>query len=212
MALYPGSTYFFHLSPHAVIMEPSVSLTALVLDKKPLESLMLKNVPVVPPKSVIKTFRHVSASDVDLVLSQDAESLTPGSFILRRGDWAQYFLDAWFDPLYRSYNFAKAEIHALVSNSQSSALQSVVSLTNLSHFPQDHFVQWHPTILARLALVPQRIFNSYSPTSVNASADGKYKENDFLIRFYGCERDDKRDCEKEMEPYWRLWAKKTGNE
>jgi mannan polymerase II complex MNN11 subunit len=117
MALYPGSTYFFHLSPHAAIMEPSVSLTALVLDKKPLESLMLKDVPVVPPKSVIKTFRHVSASDVDLVISQDAESLSPGSFVLRRGDWAQYFLDAWFDPLYRSYNFAKAEIHALVSNS-----------------------------------------------------------------------------------------------
>lgn len=67
-----------------------------------------------PPDSVIKTFGHLKAKDVDFIISQDAENLCPGSFILRRTDWTRYFLDVWFDPLYRSYNFAKAEIHALV--------------------------------------------------------------------------------------------------
>lgn len=38
-----------------------------------------------------------------------------------------------------SYNFQKAEAHAL-----------------------EHIVQWHGTILAKLALVPQRILNSYT--------------------------------------------------
>ena len=116
MTLYPGSTYFFHLSPHALIMDPTQSLTSLVLDNKALDSLMIKGVPVIPPASVIKTFGHLSAKDVDLVVSQDGESLSPGSLIIKKGDWAQYFLDAWFDPLYRSYNFAKAEVHALVSS------------------------------------------------------------------------------------------------
>lgn len=116
MTLYPGSAYLFHLSPHALIMDPSQPLTSLVLDKKPLESLMIKGVPVVPPASVIKTFGHLSGKDVDLVVSQDGESLSPGSLIIKKGEWAQYFLDAWFDPLYRSYNFAKAEVHALVSS------------------------------------------------------------------------------------------------
>lgn len=116
MALYPGSSYFFHLSPHAVIMDPSISLTSHILEKKKLDSIMIKDVPVVPPDSVIKTFSHISGTDVDLIITQDGDNLCPGSFILKTGEWAHYLLDAWFDPLYRSYNFAKAETHALVSN------------------------------------------------------------------------------------------------
>jgi hypothetical protein len=75
---------------------------------------------------------------VDFVLTQDKEGLAGGSFMVRTGEWAKYFLDAWFDPLYRSYNFQKAESHAL-----------------------EHIVQWHGTVLAKLALVPQRLINSY---------------------------------------------------
>jgi mannan polymerase II complex MNN11 subunit len=44
----------------------------------------------------------------------------------------------WFDPLYRSYDFAAAEKHAL-----------------------EHIVQWHMTVLSRLVLVPQKLFNAY---------------------------------------------------
>lgn len=114
MTLYPGSLYFFHLSPHSLIMNPSQPLTSHVLDKKRLGSIMMKKTPVVPPDSVIKTFSHLAPEDVNLIITQDEHNLCPASFIVRRGDWAEYFLDAWFDPLYRSYKFAKAEVHALV--------------------------------------------------------------------------------------------------
>ena len=70
-------------------------------------------------------------------------------------------------------------------------------------------VQWHPTILAKLALVPQRTINSYSPKSPYPSKDGIYRKGDFLIRFYACDADAKRNCEDEMEPYWKEWAKET---
>jgi mannan polymerase II complex MNN11 subunit len=115
MTLYPHTTYFFHLSPHAIIMNPWLSLTSHIVDEKRLEHLMLKDTPVVPPDSVIKTFSHLKGNDVDLILTQDSENLSSGSFIIKKGDWAYFFLDSWFDPLYRSYNFAKAENHALVS-------------------------------------------------------------------------------------------------
>ena len=75
---------------------------------------MLKDVSVVPPDSIVKTSSDLKPDDVDLILSRDKESLNPGSFIIRQGDFARFFLDVWFDPLYRSYNFAKAETHALV--------------------------------------------------------------------------------------------------
>ena len=114
MTKYPHSTYFFSLSPHSLIMNPKLSIASHVMDKKRLESLMLRDKPVVPPDSVIRTFTHLKGDKVDLVLTQDGEGLCQGSFVIRRGEWAKFFLDTWFDPLYRSYNFQKAEAHALV--------------------------------------------------------------------------------------------------
>jgi mannan polymerase II complex MNN11 subunit len=83
---------------------------------------MLKDVPIVPPDSIIKTFTHLQEKDVDLIITQDKEDLNPGSFILRNGEFARFFLDIWFDPLYRNYNFAKAEVHGLVCFSSISLL------------------------------------------------------------------------------------------
>lgn len=116
MTKYPYTTYFFALSPHALIMNPPLTLESHIMEKKRLESVMLKDKPVVPPDSVIKTFSFLKGDKIDLVLTQDGEGLCQGSFILRRGNWARFFLDTWFDPLYRSYNFQKAEGHALVSD------------------------------------------------------------------------------------------------
>lgn len=74
---------------------------------------MLQDVPVVPG-SVVKTFSHLKGDDVDLIIAQDKEGLSAGSFILRRGDFARFLLDIWFDNTYRLYEFVKAETHALV--------------------------------------------------------------------------------------------------
>lgn len=118
MTLYAHTPFFFSLSPHAMIMSPSLSLYDHILGKSRLESLMMKDIPVVPPDSVIHTFSHLKAEKVDFILTQDYENLSHGSFILRRGDWANFLLDVWFDPLYRAYNFQKAEGHALVSSTR----------------------------------------------------------------------------------------------
>ncbi|TKA69873.1 hypothetical protein B0A49_05552 [Cryomyces minteri] len=181
MTLYPHSAFFFYLSQNALIMNPSLSLERHVLGPARLESLMIVDKPVVPPDSVIKTFSHLKGDRINLVITQDGEGLSQESFILRRGNWAKYFLDSWFDPLYRSYNFQKAEGHAL-----------------------EHLVQWHGTVLAKLALIPQRTINSYSRDSSN-NKDGTYHEGDFVANFHGCDRDGNRNCEKEMAPLMTRW-------
>ena len=130
MTAFPHSTYFLSLSPHALIMNPSLDIKSHVTDKNRLESLMMRDKPVVPPDSVIRTFSHLRGDKIDMILTQDGEGLCQGSFILRRGEWAKFFLDTWFDPLYRSYNFQKAEGHALVSLScLHRRLNSVVAKT-----------------------------------------------------------------------------------
>ena len=129
MTIYPHATYFFYLSADALIMNPRLSLTSHILDSNRIESLILKDIPVVPPDSVIRTFSHLKANDIELLLTQDAEDLSSDSFILRNGDWARFFLDAWFDPLYRDYNFQKAEKHALVGSIKVSSQVLFISLT-----------------------------------------------------------------------------------
>jgi mannan polymerase II complex MNN11 subunit len=94
-------------------MNPDLTIDSIMAPKR-MEKLMIKDQPIVPPDSVIKTFTHLKGDQIDFALTQDDSGLAPGSFILRRGDWATFFLDTWFDPLYRSYNFQKADTHALV--------------------------------------------------------------------------------------------------
>ncbi len=150
MTLWPHSAWLWYLSSEALIMDPNEPLQTKVLEPRRLESLMIVDKPVVPPDSVIKTFSHIRGERVDLILTQDREGLASGSLLIRTGEWAKFFLDAWFDPLYRSYNFQKAEEHAL-----------------------EHIVQWHGTMLAKLALVPQRLMNSYVPERGTTSSNSE---------------------------------------
>jgi len=113
LTLFPDTTYFFYLDPHVLIMNHQYSIETHVMAKSRLESLMVVEVPIVPPDSVIKTFSGLKGDHVDFVITQDHDGLSEKSFILRRGEWAKFFLDVWFDPLYRTYNFQRAERHAL---------------------------------------------------------------------------------------------------
>lgn len=113
---FPDCKLVWYLDQNSFIMNFQLSIENHVMKESRLESLMIKDFPVVPPDSIIKTFSHLKGQDVDFVLTQDKEGLSAGSFIVRNGDWARFFLETWFDPLYRSYNFQKAETHALVGS------------------------------------------------------------------------------------------------
>lgn len=150
LTLYPHTQWIWYLSSTALIMNNAESLHTKLLNPSKLEKLMITDRSIIPPDSVIKTFSHLRGERVDFVVSQDQEGLADGSLMIRNGEWAKFFLDAWFDPLYRSYNFQKAERHAL-----------------------EHIVQWHGTVLAKLALVPQRLVNSYTRAVGRETGEGK---------------------------------------
>ncbi|KAF2866092.1 alpha-1,6-mannosyltransferas-like protein subunit [Massariosphaeria phaeospora] len=180
MTRNPGSTFFWYLDSTALIMNPSIDIHAHVLAPSRLEKLMIINQPVVPPDSVIKTFSNLKPDRIDVIVTQDKDGLSQSSWIVRNGDWARYFLDAWFDPIYRSYNFQKAEQHAL-----------------------EHIVQWHGTILAKLAMVSQDTINGYHASDLANANHGTYKDGDLVANFYGCDRE-KRSCADEQQPFFAI--------
>jgi mannan polymerase II complex MNN11 subunit len=66
---------------------------------------------------------------------------------------------------------------------------------------QEHVVQWHPTILSKLALVPQRIMNAYDVGNETSA----YRSGDFVIRFRDCELGGGYKCESEAAPFSKQW-------
>lgn len=154
MTLYPHTPWLWYLTSTALIMNTRESLHDKLTEPKKLESLMIIDTPVVPPDSVIKTFSHLHGDRAELIITQDKEGLAGGSVMVKSGEWAKFFLDTWYDPLYRSYNFQKAEGHAL-----------------------EHIVQWHGTVLAKLALVPQRVLNSYTRDVGTSTTEGEHRNS-----------------------------------
>ncbi|KPI43334.1 putative alpha-1,2-galactosyltransferase [Cyphellophora attinorum] len=214
LTLYPRSTYVWYLSAYSLITNPALGLSDHIFNN--LTTLMQRDVPVVPPDSVIRTFSHLKPVNVHLILSQDMDNLAHSSLILRNApspaaaaasspnSWPLFLLDAWLDPLYRTYAFQKAEQHAL-----------------------EHIVQWHPTVLAKLALIPQRMLNSYNfkygdqedPENPGQKRhhDSMWQQGDFVVSLKGCEagaggggdagegKEKGRDCMKEMRQYAEIW-------
>ncbi|KAK0635011.1 galactosyl transferase GMA12/MNN10 family-domain-containing protein [Bombardia bombarda] len=178
LAKFPDAGYLWYLDQNSFVMNPLLRIEEHVMKPARLEELMIKDRPVVPPDSIIKTFGHLKGQDVDFVLTQDKDGLSTGSFVLRNGDWAKFLMETWFDPIYRSYNFQKAETHAL-----------------------EHIVQWHPTLLAKLALVDQRIMNSYSKGGKGA----EYKDGDIAVRFIDCTPQGDKSCESESQRFAQQW-------
>ncbi|SZF02563.1 unnamed protein product [Blumeria hordei] len=186
LAKFDKSTYVWYLEQNSLIMNPKIKVERDIMHPSKLEDLMIKDQPIVPPSSVIKTFPKLKGTNIDLALTQDKNGLAPDSFIVRNGEWSRFFLDTWFDPMYRSYNFQKADSHAL-----------------------EHIVQWHPTILSKLALVPQKVMNSYNKPDL-ASDSGVYKEGDFVLKLAGCEEPGS-DCAALAQSYLTQWRSAFGN-
>jgi len=177
MTKFPDCRYVWFLEADGLIMNPRLSLEDHILKPERLEKLMIRDQSIVPPESIIKTFSHLHGTDADLILTQDKDGLSASSFVLRNGDWAKFFLETWFDPIYRSYNFQKADTHAL-----------------------EHIVQWHPTILSKLALVDQRLLNSYHTDAQGA----QYKDGDLTVRFTECSKSPKT-CEAASQRFAQQW-------
>ncbi|KAK0674586.1 family 34 putative glycosyltransferase [Cercophora samala] len=180
---YPESHFLWYLDQNAFVMNPQLKIEDHIMKTAKLTDLMKKDHPVVPPDSIIKTFAHLTGQDVDFILTQDKDGLSVGSFIVRNGEWGEFFLDTWFDPIYRSYNFQKAETHAL-----------------------EHIVQWHPTILARLAIIDQRLLNSYS----QGNKGDQYKDGDIAVRLVDCASAGAQACETESQRFVQQWRTSFG--
>ncbi|KAI5791646.1 galactosyl transferase GMA12/MNN10 family-domain-containing protein [Peziza echinospora] len=176
MSVFKHSEWFWFVDEDAIIMNPTISIEKHVIKPSVLKTLMIKDAPIVPPYSVIHTYKFTPADKINFVLTQDDDGLSTTSYLVRQCPWSRFLLDVWMDPLFRLYGFQKAEKMAL-----------------------DHVVQWHPTLLTKLAVIPQNKINSDSTPNHKDT----FKEGELVISLRGCDESG-RSCENEFAKYWAM--------
>lgn len=159
MTMYPDCQYMWFLEQNAYITNKAVAMHTDIMSPAALEANMLREQPIAPPEGVIRTHAKLKGEAVELAVVQDFEGLATGSFVLKNGDYAEFLLDTMWNELYRQYRFQRAETHAL-----------------------SHVVQWHQTVLSRLAILPQNLISSYSTTKLGKA----YQDGDLVVLFKGC--------------------------
>lgn len=125
-------------------------------------------------------------NSINLLLTQDCEGFSLGSFMVRRSAWTERLLDLWWDPV------VYEQRHMKWDRKEQDALE--------------HLYVSHPWVRQHTAFLPQRTINSYPPA---ACSDGTKQNNtrfhyseddhDFLVNLAGCESG--RDCWSEMFHY-----------
>ena len=64
-------------------------------------------------------------------------------------------------------------------------------------------MQWHPTILSRMAIVDQRVLNAYD----KGTKEEEYKDSDLVIRFPECSMAGERACETQSLAFAQAWRR-----
>ncbi|CAR23954.1 putative alpha-1,6-mannosyltransferase MNN11 [Lachancea thermotolerans] len=178
---FPRAKYFWFLDQDALIMRMDLSLQNHLLDPKILQLAILKNVPVVKDSN-IKTYNHFLPGNAEIIFPQtNGGYLDSSSFIAASGMYSKAMFDYLSDPLVRDFpwqNFAHCVSHAL---------------------------QWHPSILAKTALiVPKTIASVYDPAKKADEKPGvdafHYTAGDLVASFYGCK--DRGSCIKDIDTFY----------
>lgn len=165
---FQGVQWLWYLDQDAVIMDHTTAISDTLLTPSSLTNLMIRNAPIIPPESIIHTYRRVPADRIKFIVTQNDRGISTTSFLLRNDDmYGGVLLNYWIDPLHRSYDGF---------NTYDGAMGPIdASLT--------HMVQWHPSILSRMAVVPNNKLVAYKD-------DGKvlkkqqFNDGDFVLHLH----------------------------
>lgn len=150
MYAFRSSAWLWWLDQDAVIMNHDYDLAAdILLNKKTLGALMQRDKPIIPPESIIHTYKRVPARQVRLLMMQNDSGINMASFIVRNDPlYGHLLMDYLADPSQRRYQGFR-------SAGSGRALNAAMT----------HLLQWHPALLSRMALVPTTVLGAYPEDS-----------------------------------------------
>lgn len=186
MFAFPHAEWFWYFDQDGLVMNQKVDLIEYLVDTESLRKSMLLEQPVIPPDGLIKTYKNVQPNRVRLIFTQSDRKIESNSFIVKNDFLGKGLLDTWGDRLFLNYN-------------------------NFPYGPESaitHFLQWHPFVLSRTAIVPARTINSlHSESALDEKAQDQmhYYSGDLVAQWSSCETPLK--CEEVLNGYHALLKK-----
>lgn len=155
MFAFSQAAWMWWLEQDAVIMNPKFDIgSQLVFDKEILSKNMIRDAPIIPPQSIIHTYKHVPADQIKFITTQNEAGISMNSYLIRNDQlYGRMLFDYLRDPLHRTYPGFRAA-------GSGRAIEAAVT----------HLVQWHPAILSRMALVPTALLGAHA-------SEGKLMQN-----------------------------------
>ncbi|ODQ48116.1 hypothetical protein PICMEDRAFT_15949 [Pichia membranifaciens NRRL Y-2026] len=200
MREYPDAEWFWWLDTYTFIMEPELSLESYLLED--INKKAYRSVEHFNPLGIKTDVPYVNTLDqpIDMILAQDCGGFNLGSFLIRRSEWTDLLLDAWWDPVLYE------QMHMVWEHKEQDCLEVLYSQ--------------QPWIRERLGFVPLKAINSFPDGACEDQKDDKRyfyskKDRDFIVNMAGCNFGD-RSCWDEYEnfrnlkaelhrPWYKLW-------
>ena len=148
-------------------MTPSIDLGTHIINPDALSSKMRKNENYIlwhlsdsTPAGEFPIAENPDPNDMNLIITTDYNGINAGSFLIRRCNWTEMFLDLWVEPMYVDRDWIAQEQDALV-----------------------HMLAHHRFVSDHVALVHQSVMNSYA---TERYVDELWQEGDLVVHFAGC--------------------------
>lgn len=169
MFAFPEAEWFWYFDEDGLIQNMHTDLTSHLLNKKVLNSVILKERPIIPPNGLIKTYKNIQTENVKLIFIQFDNQIQTNSFIVKNDEVGRAIIDFWTDKLNLNYN-------------------------NFPHGPDSalaHILQWHPFILSKAAIIPTRLLSSIHSDQENAQSKDNtlYSNGDLTVQWPSCDGD-----------------------
>jgi hypothetical protein len=176
---YPNAEWIWLIDTDIIIMNPDYSLADSILSPAAIDKGLMRETPILDgqlkkhPTNIFmpKDFR---VEDIDILITQDHQSVNTGSTFFRRTAFTRYILEMMTD-----YTM-------LMGRDHSGAEQDAIK----------HLMLEHQLVRNHVGVYPQRQFNAY----VQGGPEMGWRDGDLLVHLAGCWVEKK--CQEWFETFW----------
>ncbi|KAF2728473.1 hypothetical protein EJ04DRAFT_516594 [Polyplosphaeria fusca] len=177
--LYPHAEWIWLIDTDIILMTPEYDLIKEIVSPEAINKGLMRETPILDGQlkknpTNIFTPKDFRVEEIDILITQDHQSVNTGSTFFRRTAFTRYLLEIMTD-----YTM-------LMGNDHSGAEQDAIK----------HLMLEHQLVRNHVGIYPQRKFNAY----VQGGDNMGYRDGDLAVHFAGCWVGGK--CKEWFEEYW----------
>jgi len=179
LSRFPNAKWVWWLDLDILLMTLSIDIVSHLLSDDAMQRQIEIDQPIKVPGGGLlglNTPKTTEPKSQNFIISQDKWGLNVGSFLMRAGNWTDFALDMWKDPLAIEKDWTYPEQEGFA-----------------------HMYKHHPIIRDHTLIVNQRALNAYPDWNTLGE---QWQEGDLLVHFAGCKSNPA--CPERWDKLWKI--------